>query len=158
MDWWQYWEFSWTYAVLTVDFLLGSSFCCSSDEPFRCRLSGGAEVWGLVRGPPLGGPLHLTCGGLGLDWGNGYVSWSEEQLYSGVCSCEVMSSPCPQETGRGWVEMVFSFSSPLFAEPRPERMQRSQPWSSQGGGGRAFPVRVLFKKGWLIPRPVSELE
>lgn len=58
-------------------------------------LSGGAEVWGLVRGPPLGGPLHLTCGGLGLDsqvggtdvfrgvgWGTtvqwGLLLWSNE--------------------------------------------------------------------------------
>ena len=92
-------------------------------------------------------PPHVWWPRPGLGERICFVEWGKEQLYSGVCSCEVMSSPCPQETGRGWAEMVFSFSSPLFAEPRPERMQRSQPWSSQGGGGRAFPVRVLFKKG-----------
>ena len=30
------------------------------------------------------------------------MGWGDEQLYSGVCSHEVMSSPWPQETGRGW--------------------------------------------------------
>lgn len=42
-------------------------------------LSGGAEIWGLARGPPLGGPLHphMWWPRPGLSgWGNGYVSWS----------------------------------------------------------------------------------
>lgn len=41
-----------------------------------------------------------------------FMEWGDERLYSGVCSYEVMGSPCPQGTGRGWggdaVQLLFA--------------------------------------------------
>lgn len=114
-------------------------------------LSGGAEVWGLARGPPLGGPLHphmwWPAWTLRLGERICFMEWGDERLYSGVWPIEVMGSPCPQGTGRGCGGDAVQLLRPLFGEPGPERTQRSCAVVLTGAAeGKPSAVRVLFKK------------